>query len=45
MTPPTTDEPKKLCNRNYSEGAHTVRVRNGIAICVSCGFPTKEHKK
>jgi len=33
------------CDRIFNDGgAHTVRMKNGIAYCTSCGFPVKEHK-
>lgn len=37
--PSNTDKP---CNRKYV-GAYTARIKNGVATCVSCGWPTKEH--
>lgn len=41
--PNTLDEP---CSRNFNDGgAHTVRVTNGIAYCLSCNQPTRKHIK
>lgn len=35
----------KPCTRNYKDGgAHTMQVINGVACCVSCRQPIKEHK-
>lgn len=37
---------RKPCTRNYNDGnAHSVRIRNGSAICVTCSFPIGEHGK
>lgn len=47
MTDPnrSEDRPKKVCDRIFNDGgAHTVRFHNGVAYCLSCGQPTKEHK-
>jgi hypothetical protein len=36
----------KPCTRVYDDGgAHTMRIKDGIATCVGCGWPIKDHKK
>lgn len=35
-----------ICDRNYDDGgAYTASIKDGIVVCVSCGFPIKEHKQ
>jgi hypothetical protein len=34
-----------ICNRIYETGgAYTARNKDGVATCISCGHPVKEHK-
>lgn len=35
----------KICNRNYvTGGAYTVRDKDNVGYCVSCGHPISEHR-